>query len=183
MMLLVVVAVLVVAAVFLVSVYNGFIVLANQATSAWSDIDVQLKLRYDLIPNLVETVKGYAKHESQTFEKVVQARAAAMGAKTVHDREVAENNMQGALKSLFAIAESYPDLKAQANFSQLQGQLSEIENSLQSSRRFYNGAVRDLNTKIEMFPYNLIAGAFGIKKREFFEVSSPAEKEAVKVQF
>ena len=168
---------------WLVAVYNSLIRLKNRTDEAWSDIDVQLKRRYDLIPNLVETVKAYAKHEASTFEKVTQARSAAMQAQGPAEKAKAENMLTDTLKSLFAVAESYPDLKATQNFLQLQDELVDTENKVQASRRFYNGNVRDFNIKIQVFPNNLIAGMIGFKKYEFFEVGSPEEREAVKVKF
>ena len=167
---------------WLVAVYNGLIRLKNRVDEAWSDIDVQLKRRYDLIPNLVSTVKGYAAHEKELFEKVTAARTAAMGASTPHDKEQAENMLSGTLKSLFAVAESYPDLKANQNFLELQRELTDTEDKIQASRRFYNGNVRDFNTKIEIFPNNMIAGMLNFAKREFFEAEG-GEKEPVKVEF
>lgn len=165
--------------------YNRFITLVNRAKEAWSDIDVQLKRRYDLIPNLVNTVKGYAAHESSAFEKVTQARAAAMGAGNLAEKSQAELGLTGALKSLFAIAEAYPELKANTNFLELQRELSDTENKVQAARRFYNGNVRDLNTAVETFPNNLIAGFFKFEKLEFFELEADeqAAKEPVKVSF
>jgi LemA protein len=168
--------------VWLVVMYNGLVGLRNRVSEAWSDIDVQLKRRYDLIPNLVNTVKGYATHESGVFEQVTKARSQAMQAGSTHDKAEAENVLSGTLKSLFAIAEAYPDLKANQNFLELQRELSDTENKIQASRRFYNGNVLELNNKIEMFPSNLIAGAFHFTKSEFFEVAE-AEKEPVAVQF
>ncbi|HCM67794.1 MAG: hypothetical protein A2898_03970 [Candidatus Kerfeldbacteria bacterium RIFCSPLOWO2_01_FULL_48_11] len=168
---------------WLVSVYNSLIRLRNQTKEAWSDIDVQLKRRYDLIPNLVETVKGYAKHERELFEKVTQARTAAMGAQGAEAKGQAENMLTGALKSLFAVAEAYPDLKANQNFAKLQDELTDTENKVQASRRFYNGNVRDFNTKIQQFPNNMIANSMGFKAFEFFEVENEAEKQPVKVGF
>lgn len=163
--------------------YNGFIRLVNRTKEAWSDIEVQLKRRYDLIPNLVETVKGYATHEKTAFENVTKARSQAMQAGNAHDKGEAENMLTGALKSLFAIAEAYPDLKANQNFLELQRELSDTENKIQSARRFYNGNVRDLNTAIESFPGNLIAGAFNFAKQEFFELEEAEAKNPVKVAF
>ncbi len=170
-------------AVLIVGLYNSLIRLKNKCQEAWSDIDTQLKRRYDLIPNLVETVKGYAKHEEGTLEKVVQARNAAMNAKTLPEKEQAENMITGALKTIFALAENYPDLKANQNFLELQNTLTEIEEHIQLSRRYYNATVRDFNTKIEVFPNNLIAGPFGFQKREFFEVDGEEERKNVKVDF
>lgn len=168
---------------YIIAAYNGLIRLKNQTDEAWSDIDVQLKRRYDLIPNLVETVKGYATHERQAFENVTAARSAAMGAQGPAEKAKAENALAGTLKSLFAVAEAYPELKASANFSKLQDELSDTENKIQASRRFYNGNVRDLNIRIQSFPTNLIAGMLGFKAREFFEVGTEAEKEPVAVKF
>lgn len=163
--------------------YNGFVRLVNRAKEAWADIDVQLKRRYDLIPNLVETVKGYATHESTAFENVTKARAQAMQAGSVHEKEEAENMLTGALKSVFAISEAYPELKANQNFLALQAELSDTENKIQAARRFYNGNVRDLNTAIEVFPGNLIAKIFNFTKQEFFELDNEIEREPVKVAF
>lgn len=167
---------------YVVFVYNGLVRLRNRVSEAWSDIDVQLKRRYDLIPNLVNTVKGYAAHESGVFEKVTEARANAMQAGNAHDKAEAENMLSQTLKSLFAVAEAYPDLKANQNFLELQRELSDTENKIQASRRFYNGNVLELNNKIDMFPSNIIASMFNFVKSEFFEVAE-AEKEPVKVQF
>ena len=177
---LIVVAVVV---IYVVLAYNGLVTLKNRTEEAWSDIDVQMKRRYDLIPNLVNTVKGYATHEQTAFEKVTEARAKAMSASGVADKGQAENMLAGALKSVFAIAEAYPDLKANQNFLELQQELSDTENKIQSSRRFYNANVRDLNTKIETFPTNLVANAFNFGKREFFELEEEAAKAPVAVQF
>ena len=165
--------------------YNGFVVLVNRTKEAWADIDVQLKRRYDLIPNLVNTVKGYAGHEAGTLAKVTEARTMAMQAGTVKEHEQAENMLSGALKSLFAVSESYPDLKANTNFLELQRELSDTENKIQAARRFYNGNVRDLNTKIESFPSNFIAGIFKFTKREFFELGAGEEgaRNPVEVKF
>lgn len=172
--------------VWLIATYNGLITLRNRTDEAWSDIDVQLKRRYDLIPNLVETVKGYAGHEKEVFEKVTLARAAAINAeKGGNPAEIAqtENMLAGTLKSLFAVAENYPDLKASQNFLQLQDELSDTENKVQAARRFYNGNVRDFNTKMEQFPTNTIAGMFGFKSKEFFEIEEAAQREAPAVKF
>jgi LemA protein len=165
------------------AVYNSLIRSRNRVDEAWSDIDVQLKRRYDLIPNLIETVKGYAKHEKEVFEKVTKARTEAMGAQTVGEKDKAENVLSGALKSLFAVAEAYPDLKANENFGKLQDELTDTEDKIQASRRFYNGNVRDFNTKIQVFPTNLFAQALGFKAYDFFEVENEAEKENIKVDF
>ncbi len=163
--------------------YNSLVSMVNRAKEAWADIDVQLKRRYDLIPNLVNTVKGYATHESQAFEKVTQARAAAMGAGTLEAKGQAETTLAGALKSVFAIAEAYPDLKANQNFLALQTELSDTENKIQAARRFYNTNVRDLNTSIEVFPGNLIAGMFKFVKMEFFQLDTEAARQPVEVKF
>lgn len=171
-----------IAVLYVVAVYNGLVRLRNRVSEAWSDIDVQLKRRYDLIPNLVSTVKGYAAHESGVFQKVTEARAQAMQAGSTQAKAQAENMLSETLKSLFAVAEAYPDLKANQNFLELQRELSDTENKIQASRRFYNGNVLELNNKIDMFPSNIIAGAFNFGKKEFFEVAE-AEKEPVKVQF
>ncbi len=168
---------------WLISIYNSLIKLRNRTDEAWSDIDVQLKRRYNLIPNLVESVKGYAKHERELFENVTKARTAAMGAQEPGDKAQKENMLTGALKSLFAVAESYPDLKANQNFLELQKELSDTENKIQAARRFYNGNVRDFNIKIETFPNNLVAGTLSFKKRDFFELEEEAAKEPVKVEF
>jgi LemA protein len=169
---------------FIVS-YNRFITLIHRAKEAWADIDVQLKRRYDLIPNLVNTVKGYATHESATFEKITEARTKAMGAGSLEEKTGAENMLTGALKSLFAVAESYPDLKANTNFLELQRELSDTENKVQASRRFYNGNVRDLNIMTDSFPSKVIAGIFAFQKMEFFELSEAdaAAKNPVEVKF
>ena len=181
----IVLGVAVVIVLWAIFAYNSFVRLVNQAKEAWSDIEVQLKRRYDLIPNLVETVKGYAKHESSAFENVTKARSAAMGAGTLAEKGVAELSLAGALKSVFAIAEAYPDLKANQNFLSLQSELSDTENKIQSARRFYNGTVRDLNTAIDSFPGNLIASSFKFTKMEFFELEADEQvaKEPVKVSF
>ena len=169
---------------FLIATYNGLVKLKNRVEEAWSDITVQLKRRTDLIPNLVNTVKGYAAHEQGVFDAVTKARSAIMDAKTVQQAADGENMLEGALKSLFAVAEAYPDLKANQNFLQLQQELVDTEDKIQASRRFYNGGVRDLNTKIQTFPVNLVAGMFGFQSREFFEVEDRAAIEnPVEVQF
>lgn len=179
---LILLGILVVAVVWAVAVYNGLITLKNRTDEAWSDIDVQLKRRYDLIPNLINTVKGYATHEKEVFEKVTEARTAAMGAQTPGQKEQAENMLSGTLKSLFAVAEAYPDLKANQNFLELQRELTDTEDKVQAARRFYNGNVRDFNIKIEVFPSNIIAGMLNFTKREFF-AAEEGEKELPKVQF
>jgi LemA protein len=169
--------------VYLIAKYNGFVRLTNHAKEAWSDIDVQLKRRYDLIPNLVNTVKGYVTHEAGTFEKVTEARAQALGAQSLEEKDKAENVLSGTLKSLFAISENYPELKANTNFLQLQNELADTENKIQSARRFYNGNVKELNTSIEMFPANIIAKMFNFKKMEFFGLEDASQKEPVSVNF
>ncbi len=180
----IIIGLLVVVVLWAIISYNGFIRLINQAKEAWADIDVQLKRRYDLIPNLVNTVKGYATHESSAFENVTKARAAAMGAGTLSEKATAEAGLAGALKSVFAIAEAYPDLKANQNFLALQNELSDTENKIQSARRFYNGNVRDLNTGVDSFPGNLIASSFHFAKMEFFDLDESApEKQNVEVKF
>lgn len=171
-----------IAIIWAISVYNGLVTLKNRVDEAWSDIDVQLKRRYDLIPNLLNTVKGYASHEKEVFEKVTQARTMAMNAGTAEAKAGAENMLSGALKSLFAVAEAYPDLKANQNFLELQRELTDTEDKIQASRRFYNGNARDFNIKIELFPNNIIAGMLNFTKREFFEAAE-GEKENVKVEF
>ena len=163
--------------------YNNLIRRRNRAKEAWSDIDVQLKRRYDLIPNLVEAVKGYLSHEKNVLEKVTAARTLAMGAKSMSDHVKSENMLEGALKSLFAVSENYPALRATENFQKLQDELSDTENKIQAARRFYNSNSMDLNTAIETFPNNLVAGAFRFKKAEFFEIKDEVEKEAVKINF
>ena len=182
--LIVVGVVLVLAIGFIVATYNGLVTLRNRVEEAWSDITVQLKRRTDLIPNLVNSVKGYATHAKEVFEKVTEARSAIMDAKGVKDTAEAENMLEGALKSLFAVAEAYPDLKANQNFMQLQQELVDTEDKIQASRRFYNGGVRDLNTKIQTFPANIVAGMFNFQAKEFFEVEDRASVEnPVEVKF
>lgn len=178
----IVLAVIVIIAFWLIAVYNGLITLRNRTDEAWSDIDVQLKRRHDLIPNLVETVKGYASHEKQLFENVTKARAAAMQAKSPEEHAKAENMLTNTLKSLFAVAENYPQLRASENFSKLQDELSDTENKIQAARRFYNGNVRDFNTKIQVFPNNMVAKMLGFGKYEFFEIDE-MERENVEVKF
>jgi len=178
----IVLAVVVIAILWIIAAFNGFVTLKNRAKEAWSDIDVQLKRRYDLIPNLVETVKGYATHERELFEKVTQARASAMSAQGMHNKAVAENQLSDTLKSLFAVSENYPDLKASTNFLELQREITDTEDKIQAARRFYNTNVRDMNIKVESFPDNIIASTFGFKAMELFEASG-AEKEPVAVKF
>lgn len=175
--------VLAIIILWLIFAYNRFIRLRRRTDEAWSDIDVQLKRRHDLIPNLVETVKGYAAHERELFEKVTEARARAISASGTAEKAQAENMLSGALKSLFAVAENYPQLKASENFMELQEELSDTENKIQAARRFYNGNVRDLNIAIESFPSNLIAKTFGFKQAEFFGVAGEEEREAIEVKF
>jgi len=183
MYLYIILAVVVVLIFWVIMVYNRLIVLINRAKEAWSDIEVQLKRRYDLIPNLVETVKGYASHEKGVFEKVTEARARALGATGMEEKAKAENMLSSTLKSLFAVAENYPQLVAANNFLELQRDLRDTEDKIQASRRFYNGNVRDLNIQIEVFPANIFAGMFGFKKMDLFELEDAAAKEPVKVQF
>lgn len=174
---------IVLVGLWVMGAYNGLIRLRNQVDEGWSDIDVQLKRRYDLIPNLINTVKGYAAHESKVFENVSAARSAAMGAKSPAEREQAENALTGTLKSLFAVSEAYPELKANTNFLKLQDELSDTENKIQAARRFYNGMVRDFNTKLQVFPTNMIGTRLGFQARSFFEIANEAERETPKVQF
>lgn len=168
---------------FVVSIYNTLIQLKNKADEAWADIDTQLKRRYDLIPNIVESVKGYAKHESKTFEEVTKARNMAMNAKTAEEKEQAENMLTSTLKSLFAVSENYPELRANENFMDLQQTLKDVEDNLQLSRRYYNATIRDYNTKLDLFPDNIIAGMFKFQKRTFFQIEKTEERENVKVSF
>jgi len=181
--LIIILVVVVLIAAWLISVYNSLIKSRNRVDEAWSDIDVQLKRRYDLIPNLIATVKGYAKHESEVFQKVTEARSQAMQAKSVEEKGKAENMLSETLKSLFAVAESYPDLKASQNFLSLQDELTDTENKIQASRRFYNGNVRDFNTKIQIFPNNIVAGMLGFKKYDFFQIENEEERKAPEVKF
>ena len=180
---LIILGILVLLVIFLVAMYNGLVRLKIQCDNAWADIDVQLKRRYDLIPNLVETVKGYAAHETDTLEGVISARNRAMTASTPGEQAEAENLLSGALKNLFALAEAYPQLRAIESFTSLQNSLSQIEDTVQNARRYYNAVVRDLNTKIEQFPTNIVANMLGFKERQFFEVTAAAEREAPKVSF
>ena len=180
----IILGVLVVLIIWFIAAFNGFVTLRNRAKEAWADIEVQLKRRYDLIPNLVNTVKGYAAHESQAFEKVSQARSMAMQATAPAEKGAAENALSGTLKSLFAISEAYPDLKANTNFLQLQSELSDTENKIQAARRFYNGQVRDLNTMTERFPSNIVAGMFHFIKMDFFDLGDDkAAEQPVEVKF
>jgi len=167
-----------------ITIYNKLVRLRNTVKSSWSDIDVQCKKRYDLVPNLVETVKGYASHERAVFEKVTQARSMAMQATTPGEMAKAENMIRETLKSLFAVAEAYPELKANANFLQLQSQLQELENNIEYARRYYNAVVRDYNIMIESFPSNIVASQFGFKQEELFQLETPeVERKPVKVSF
>ena len=186
MILLYIFLIVIVALVFwVIFAYNRLVIFVNRAKEAWADIDVQLKRRYDLIPNLVNTVKGYAVHEKGTFEKITEARAKAMNANNVEERGKAENMLSNTLKSLFAVAENYPDLKANQNFLELQRELSDTENKIQASRRFYNTNVRDLNIRIEVFPSNIIANMFNFSKMDLFELSEEdsVAKNPVEVKF
>lgn len=178
----IIIAVVIIVGLWLILTFNGLVRRRYRVREAWSDIDVQLKRRHDLIPNLVETVKGYMMHEKDVFEKVTEARSRAMGAKSKDEKLGAENALSNTLKTLFAVSENYPDLKANANFLDLQRELADTENKIQAARRFYNGNVMDYNTKIETFPTNLMAGMFGFKKEEFFGADE-SEKEPVKVSF
>jgi len=175
--------VLAVIVLWVIASFNRLISLTNRAKEAWSDIQVQLKRRYDLIPNLVETVKGYATHESAAFENVTKARAAAMGATSATESAQAENMLSSTLKSLFAVSEAYPELKANENFLQLQKELGDTEDKIQASRRFYNNTVMTLNTALQSFPANLVASSFGFKQMDLFELANATEAEPVKVQF
>ena len=184
----IILVIVVVLALWVIGAYNSLVRLKNRVDEAWSDIDVQLKRRYDLIPNLISTVKGAAAHEAGTLQSVTEARTAAMNAHdnaeaTLEQKAQAENMLSSTLKSIFALSENYPDLKANQNFLQLQDELSDTENKIQASRRFYNGNVRDFNTKIETFPSNIIAGMFSFTIREFFEVADATERENIKVEF
>src|SRR2546422_3652977 len=180
---IIILGLLVLLVVLGIGMYNSLVRLKVQTDNAWADIDVQLKRRYDLIPNLVETVKGYAGHEKGTLEAVINARNRAMSATSPGDKAQAENMLSGALKSLFALAEAYPQLRAIESFTSLQNSLSQIEDTVQNARRYYNAVVRDLNTKIQQFPTNILAGMMGFKPREFFEITAPAEREVPKVTF
>jgi LemA protein len=181
----IILGIIVLAGLWFIVAYNRFITYIQRAKEAWADIDVQLKRRYDLIPNLVNTVKGYMTHEATTFEKITEARTKAMGAGSLTDKTGAENMLSGALKSLFAVAENYPELKANTNFLSLQSELSDTENKVQAARRFYNGNVRDLNIMVDTFPSKVVAGIFKFNKMEFFELSEAdsAAKNPVEVKF
>ncbi len=177
------IAILIVVVFWLIAMYNAFVRLRNNVKDAWSDIDVQLKRRYDLIPNLIDTVKGYAKHEREVLQKVTEARTQAMGAQSVGEHQQAENMLTEALKSLFAVSENYPDLKANENFLELQRELTDTENKIQAARRFYNSNVKEMNNAVQMFPSNIMAKMFNFKEEEFFELQEEEAKEPVKVQF
>ncbi len=181
--LLITVALVLLLALVIIGIYNGLVIMRTRVEEAWSDIDVQLKRRHDLIPNLVETVKGYARHEAGVFESVTQARAAAVSAGSVGEKAQAENMLTGALRSLFAVAEAYPELRASENFTRLQEDLADTENKIMASRRFYNGGTRDYNIRRETFPSNIIANAFGFTRRDFFEIEDEASRENVEVKF
>jgi LemA protein len=184
MTLFIILGIIVVIVFAAIAIYNKLVRLRNTVKSSWSDIDVQCKKRYDLVPNLVEAVKGYASHEKSVFEKVTQARSMAMQAHSPAEMAKAENMIRDTLKSLFAVAEAYPELKANANFQQLQSQLQELENNIEYARRYYNAVVRDYNTLIESFPSNLIASQFKFQKEEFFELEAPVEgRKAPRISF
>jgi LemA protein len=180
---IVIVVVVAIPVILVAALYNGLVQLRNRVNNAWSQIDVQLRKRYDLIPNLVETVKGYAKHEREVFEKVTQARQMGISAQSIKDQAAAENLISGALKSLFAVAEAYPELKASEQFMKLQESLNGIESNIAYARQFYNDSVMTLNNKIQTFPSNIVASLFSFKTREYFEIEEPAAREPVKVDF
>jgi LemA protein len=180
---MVVIGVVAVVAIIVIVLYNKLASLRVRADAAWADIDAQLKRRYDLIPNLVETVKGYAAHEKGTFERVTEMRAAAINAQGVAEQAKAENMLTQALRSVFAVAENYPQLRASENFNQLQDSLVEIEDKVQAARRYYNAVVRDYNTQVQVIPSSLVAWMFNFKDREYFELDSPEERQAPKVDF
>lgn len=179
----VIIAIVVILAIWIIAIYNKFITLRVRSEEAWSDIDVQMKRRYDLIPNLVDTVKGYAKHEKELFEKVTEARANAISAKDVNEHAKAEGELSKTLKSIFAVAEAYPELKANENFAKLQDELTDTEDKIQAARRFYNANVRELNIAVQSFPSSIIANLFNFDKKELFELTEEAAKEPVKVDF
>jgi LemA protein len=180
---IIVIVILAVIAFALIGIYNGLVQLRVRADNAWADIDVQLKRRYDLIPNLVETVKGYAAHEKGTFENVAKFRSVAMAASTPAEKSEAEGQLTYALRGLLAVAEAYPQLRASEQFQALQGSLSGLEDAIQNARRYYNAVVRDLNTKIQTFPTNMVAGMFHIQQKQFFDITEPAQREPVAVKF
>jgi LemA protein len=179
----VVVVLLLVIAFSLIGIYNSLVQLRVRSENAWADIDVQLKRRYDLIPNLVETVKGYAAHEKGTFENVAKFRSAAMSASTPAEKSEAEGQLTYALRGLLAVAEAYPQLRASDQFQALQASLSGMEDNIQNARRYYNAVVRDLNTKIQTFPTNIVAGMFHVEPRQFFDITEPSQREPVAVKF
>lgn len=181
--LLVLIIVVAVIIVFVVGIYNGLVNLRNRSENAWAQVDVQLRRRYDLIPNLVETVKGYAKHEKETFQNVTEARSKAINAGSVKDQGEAENMLSGALKSLFAVVENYPDLKANQNFLMMQEELAGTEGKIAYARQFYNDSVMKFNTKQQVFPSNVIANMFNFQEKEYFEIEEAEAKEPVKVKF
>jgi len=183
MILKIIFGILAILVLWIIFIYNRLVTLRNRVKEAWSDIEVQLKRRYNLIPNLVETVKGYASHEKEVFEKVTQARTKAIGAQNLKEKAVAENMLSNTLKSLFAVAENYPQLRSSENFQKLQEELTDAEDKIQAARRFYNGNVRDFNIKIESFPSNIIAKIFNFKKVEFFEIKEEVEKDVPKLKF
>ncbi len=181
--LLIIIIIAVLVAFYAVSIYNKLVRLRNLVQEGWSSIDVMLKKRHDLIPNLVETVKGYATHERSTLDSVIQARASAVNANNLNDKESAEKNLSQAMMNLMAVAEQYPDLKANANFQQLQGELSNIEGDIEKARRYYNGTVRENNTAVESFPSNIVANMYKFEKAQFFELQNAAEREVPTVKF
>ena len=181
--LIVVLVIIAVVVIFFVGIYNSLITLRNRADNSWAQVDVQLRRRYDLIPNLVETVKGYATHEKETFQNVTEARAQAINAQTVKEQGDAENMLTGALKSLFAVAENYPDLKANQNFLMLQEELAGTEGKIAYARQFYNDTVMKFNTKQQVFPSNIVANMFNFQEKEYFEIEEPEAREPVKVEF
>ena len=181
--LIVVLVIIAVVIIFFVGIYNGLVTLRNRADNAWAQVDVQLRRRYDLIPNLVETVKGYAAHEKETFQNVTEARAQAINAQSVKEQGDAENMLSGALKSLFAVAENYPDLKANQNFLMLQEELAGTEGKIAYARQFYNDTVMKFNTKQQVFPSNIVANMFNFQEKEYFEIEEPEAREPVKVEF
>jgi len=180
---IIIIVLLLIVIFMVIGMYNSLVQLRVRAENAWADIDVQLKRRYDLIPNLVETVKGYAAHEKGTFENVAKFRSAAMAASTPAEKSEAEGQLTAALRGLLAVAEAYPQLRASEQFQSLQGSLSGLEDAIQNSRRYYNAVVRDFNTKIQTFPTNIIAGMFNFQARQFFDITEPAQREPVAVKF
>lgn len=182
--LIIVIVLLLLIGVFLMVTYNSLVILRQRVQNSWSQIDIQLKRRHDLIPNLVEIVKGYAKHEQETFEKVTAARTSAISAQNINEQLAAENILSGALKSLFAVAEAYPELKANTNFLELQSQLTDTEDKISFARQFYNDTVQKFNTKIELFPFNLIAGFLGFEMVSYYSLGpSSSERDSLKINF